>query len=1002
MRKTFTATRVMFTRLLAVMAVVCLSASSARAVDWGVMELNTDYTITGFQPYSGSFTAPETGTLKILNVSGSERVTVIYADADHNEAIDGEFSGFTASPLYDAYSVTKDKTYYLYSDFAWGDGVIRLEMDNSAAGLELSKVSPEQGSALGITGGYPYVDVYFTDKVGGITSCSLSCSGTVIKLAATPVNNVLSIGIEAAINQLYAAGVKGGADITISIDGLKNSGDVLYNGDGKLTLQFKLANEPVQLVSSKVPDLFKSYWAPGDPDAVCTFTFSGDLSTTMPADRVSLSFGSPEAEGQEYYAENVAFSVNGPVLTVDLAGVRRTPADMVSSGTNYNNIILGLHNIISADGQAVYSGGQGSSGSFFYDWAGKYLVYDKGVVIAEFDPANGTSLANATEISVWIQGVKTIKFDGFTLSCDDNGSVIRELVPMSAVTVADEGNDAKTYTFAIPAAIKGKKGVTVSLTNVLGLDGYDHSNDVSASYDTFVITGCDPANGSVLETLASGTKLTVTTNYAELYPELYIVYEIEDLNPDDPMEAIIKSESWLTRQDDGSYAAEVYGNYKLMKNHKYAVRFTAWTSEMDKNYQNDPLGTAEIYWYGATAPFQYSELSLVSISPDPESVRLTPEDNKFVVSFDGSVNIDPKHAFVLTGMGTSQAFESVEPINGSHESEGIVYNDQWQLTLDAAFLESWDASLQISIQAYDENGLIVRGNEGTEENTFFLFTYGMASEYREASLSPAAGSEVTSLKRFTVSYADGIAESYNGGKAYLMDLANRTTFDLTVSMGEGDLTSGNTEMYLDLEEEITAAGRYLLHIDEGFFNLGSEFTTWKSAGIDAEYYIESASIGGDDDTRIVTPDPDGEKLTELSRISIIYSDYSSAGLGGGKATLAIGNAAAVNLPDAEFGVEWNEVVQPLGDTYTANGTYVISFPEGYFLLGDTGDVQSKAFVLTYTIGTAGITDIVADAEGMYNIYNLNGVRVLTTDNGADIARLAPGIYIINGKKVYKN
>lgn len=990
----------MLTRLWAVMAIVCLSASTAHAIDWGVMQLDTDYNVESFQPYDGTFTAPETGTLKIISKIGTEKITEIYTDATFKKRIEGVHSGWTANPQYYAYKVTAGTTYYIHSDWAWDADVIRLEMEKADAGVEFDRADPAEGSALSISDGYGYIDLYFSGNLGSVTSCRLTCDGTTITMRATPSNNTLSIEYVAALNKLYAAGVKGGAAITISIEGLKSKSGVLYNGDGKFSLSYTLANKAVTLESSQLPQQFKSYWAPGDPDAVATFTFSGDLSTSMNASTVRLEFGSTEVEGNEYYVEEVPFTVEGNILKVDFAGVRRTPADMVASGTNYGNVVLRLVGLRDADNQFIASTGQGTIGSFSFDWIGKYLVIEKGTVIADFTPSNGTTLANATEISVWMQGSDCIKFDGFTLTAEDNGEVTEANVPMSEVTVATE-DDGKAYTFAIPASIKGKKGVTVTLTNVQSLDGYDHSSDVSASYDKFVITNCDPANGAQMETLAEGTILTVTTNYNELYPDLYMVYEIEDLNPDDPDEAIIKSESWLTRQSDGNYTSEVYGTYKLMKDHKYAVRFTAWASEMDKNYQEDPVGTAEVYWYGLTAPFEYSQLSLVSIEPDPETTVLSPDMGEFILTFDGSVNIKPEDAFILEGMSMTRPFDSVEPINGSHESEGIIYNDQWKLTISESFLSSWDAALQFSVKAYDEDGLIVRGNQGKEENTYFLFDYNMTTEYKEATVSPAEMAEYDSLKQFTVSFEGGINQSWAEGlECYVMDLTNRTRYELDITMGEGDYTTGNDVMYLTLAEEITTPGTYVLHADAGFFMLGSEFSSWKSAEINAYYYVKEPEIPGEDDTRVVTPNPATTGLKELSQVDIIFSDYSSAGIGGGKATLAIGNAEPINLPDAEYGKEWNEVVQPLGQTYTADATYTISFPAGYFTLGDSGK-DCKAFVLVYTIGgTSGITSIAADANGKYNVYKLNGVRVLSTENGNDISKLATGVYVINGKKVY--
>ncbi len=92
--------------------------------------------------------------------------------------------------------------------------------------------------------------------------------------------------------------------------------------------------------------------------------------------------------------------------------------------------------------------------------------------------------------------------------------------------------------------------------------------------------------------------------------------------------------------------------------------------------------------------------------------------------------------------------------------------------------------------------------------------------------------------------------------------------------------------------------------------------------------------------------------------------------------------------------------QELGQTYTADGTYVISFPAGYFNLGSNGD-PSPAFTLTYTIGEgAGVAGVVVAADGLYHVFNVAGVEVLTTADFAEVLSLTPGLYIVNNSKVY--
>lgn len=64
----------------------------------------------------------------------------------------------------------------------------------------------------------------------------------------------------------------------------------------------------------------------------------------------------------------------------------------------------------------------------------------------------------------------------------------------------------------------------------------------------------------------------------------------------------------------------------------------------------------------------------------------------------------------------------------------------------------------------------------------------------------------------------------------------------------------------------------------------------------------------------------------------------------------------------------------------------------------TGQVINAAQVSLK--GQAGIEGIVAEpADGVYKVYNLQGVKVLETKDASEINTLAKGIYIINGKKI---
>lgn len=84
------------------------------------------------------------------------------------------------------------------------------------------------------------------------------------------------------------------------------------------------------------------------------------------------------------------------------------------------------------------------------------------------------------------------------------------------------------------------------------------------------------------------------------------------------------------------------------------------------------------------------------------------------------------------------------------------------------------------------------------------------------------------------------------------------------------------------------------------------------------------------------------------------------------------------------------------------GTYEFVLPEGAFLLiGEDGsfNVNQEGFVEFSVTTSTGILNVVDALDGRYVVYNLNGILVLDTVEANDLIGLAPGFYIINGKKV---
>lgn len=89
-----------------------------------------------------------------------------------------------------------------------------------------------------------------------------------------------------------------------------------------------------------------------------------------------------------------------------------------------------------------------------------------------------------------------------------------------------------------------------------------------------------------------------------------------------------------------------------------------------------------------------------------------------------------------------------------------------------------------------------------------------------------------------------------------------------------------------------------------------------------------------------------------------------------------------------------EIEKTIDDTININNCHVIAL----LLNTQTGAIENAAIVSLE--GQSGIGDLVAEPEdGVYRVYNLQGVKVLETKDASLLNTLSKGLYILNGKKV---
>ena len=198
--------------------------------------------------------------------------------------------------------------------------------------------------------------------------------------------------------------------------------------------------------------------------------------------------------------------------------------------------------------------------------------------------------------------------------------------------------------------------------------------------------------------------------------------------------------------------------------------------------------------------------------------------------------------------------------------------------------------------------------------------------------------------------------------------------------------------FFTLQTNFTEAGKYVISFPEGYLMYQEGDMAFPAFSL--EYTIDAPEVV----FNVIADPADKSDVKTLSSIVLDFPDYDSVGLGAGHATIAKKDGEPVNLPDADM--DWdifNRMIQRIDPAVTESGTYTVTFPAGYFLLGDMGDEENPTFTLTYGVGATGVEGIVAENESV-TVYDAAGRCRLENAKREALNTLPNGFYIINGKK----
>ena len=266
-----------------------------------------------------------------------------------------------------------------------------------------------------------------------------------------------------------------------------------------------------------------------------------------------------------------------------------------------------------------------------------------------------------------------------------------------------------------------------------------------------------------------------------------------------------------------------------------------------------------------------------------------------------------------------------------------------------------------------------------------------------------------SLTQITITYGETVYLSDDTLTATVTHVSGDITLTAEAAISDDDPNS----VVLTFDDLVSYEGSWYVTVPEGFIIDAIAYETDMQTGsqnpaLELWYYVETApvdySIYSQNSVTIEVSPAEGN-VEKLGTIKLTFPDFDYAERK--LTTVYLYNAddslITTGTVASNAATGGNVFTITLETTVTEEGTYTLNVPSGTFsLYSDPNDYPVSCDLnFTWTIGDAtGINTVVVagEGEGVYDVYTVGGVRVMSTDDASQLNSLPAGLYIINGKK----
>lgn len=365
--------------------------------------------------------------------------------------------------------------------------------------------------------------------------------------------------------------------------------------------------------------------------------------------------------------------------------------------------------------------------------------------------------------------------------------------------------------------------------NVYSWDGTD-AKPITTDMELAQLTGYgDLAEGE------KGTAFLLTLNHGEKAG--YVTATMKNNTTGE----LVIYDTHCDKQEDNTWLLYWYSTTKLFVDNDYTLEVRTY----DNNYDQVEFGDgATLTFKGTSIPYKYSDAEYITAVPE-NGATINNSEQKITVLYSLPVKVTAQYAI---GMGAGTVPMEVESASGDE------YSNVWTTTVPEEVLKSYP-EINITFVAYDENGLIVKGNNGGEEENSACELYYHLTVCQPRVLLKQTNSHVSELSVFNVYSSKGNAINYSWmGYPYLIDANGEKVATINLDYYEGEYmnlpfkpvvwSDGATEydrepleLEFQLQPTITEKGKYTLVIPEYTFNFGTGLNGETSVPQTYDFYV---------------------------------------------------------------------------------------------------------------------------------------------------------------------